>query len=269
MSLLDRIKIKAKEQGLTIPGIEEKLSFGKNSMYRWDTNSPSVDKVVSVANLLNVSVDYLITGNTGTGLGNDPVLNDTKIHSLIQRYNNLSELDKNKINIFIEIASLKDKEILYNDENTKNKNIVMESSVNYNVKKKSVPILGKVAAGVPITLVEEYMDQAAAPSTDVDFATIATGESMEPVIHDRENIFIKSQQILNTGDIGVFDIDGETTCKRFKYDLNTKTVILTSFNSAFKPLKYPLKTYQDTFRIIGKVILTDEQNERYHSFIHK
>nr|DAJ29607.1 MAG TPA: repressor protein [Caudoviricetes sp.] len=114
MSLLDRIKIKAKEQGLTIPGIEEKLSFGKHSMYRWDTNSPSVDKVVSVANLLNVSVDYLITGN-------DLVTNTTELQSLIQRYNNLSESDKNKVNIFIEIASLKSTEDFYNNENIKNK----------------------------------------------------------------------------------------------------------------------------------------------------
>ena len=118
-------------------------------------------------------------------------------------------------------------------------------------------------------LVEEYMEQIEAPSNDVDFATIANGESMEPVIHDGENIFIESMQTLDNGEIGVFDIDGETTCKRFKYDFKTKTVTLTSFNSAFKPLIYPLKNYQDTFRIIGKVILTDEQEERYHQFIFK
>jgi SOS-response transcriptional repressors len=262
MSLLDRIKIKAKEQGLTIPGIEEKLSFGKHSMYRWDTNSPSVDKVVSVANLLNVSVDYLITGN-------DLITTTTELQSLIQRYNNLSESDKNKVNIFIEIASLKSKEDFYSNENIKNKDILMESTVNYHVQKKSVPLLGKVAAGIPISLVESYLDKVAAPSDKVDFATIANGHSMEPVIYDGENIFIKSMQSLDNGDIGVFDINGETTCKRFKYDLNTKTVILTSFNSDFKPLTYPLKNYQDTFRIIGKVILTEDQENRYHNFIQK
>lgn len=262
--LLDRIKKIAKEQGLTISNIEEKLSFGKNSMYRWDINSPSVDKVILVANLLNTSVDYLITENN---MNIYPYENN-KSDDFINRYNKLSESDKGKINTFIEIASLK--EFQSNDyNNNKKQNIMKEDNIHYNTNKKEVPILGKVAAGIPIPLVEGYLDQAEAPSDNVDFATVAKGESMEPVIHDGENIFIKSVQSLDNGDIGVFDIDGETTCKKFKYDLNTKTVILTSFNSAFKPLKYPLKNYQDTFRIIGKVILTDKQNERYHSFIHK
>ena len=74
-------------------------------------------------------------------------------------------------------------------------------------------------------------------------------------------------QSLDDGDIGVFDIDGETTCKKFKYDSTTKTVILTSFNSEFKPLIYSLK--KDTFQIIGKVILTKDQEDRYHNFILK
>lgn len=264
MTILDRIKIKAKELGLTISNIEDKLSFGKNSMYRWDTSSPSVEKVILVANLLNISIDYLITGNEK----DMPSSANEETENFINKYNQLSESDKDKIKIFIEIASLKEFQI--NDYNSSNKqNIIKESNIHYTTKKKDVPVLGKVAAGIPITLVEEYMDQVAAPSNDVDFATIANGESMEPVIHDGENIFIKSQQSLDNGDIGVFDIDGETTCKRFKYDLNTKTVILTSFNSSFNPLKYPLKNYQDTFRIIGKVILTGDQEDRYHDFIRK
>ena len=176
MTILDRIKIIAKEQGLTISSIEEKLAFGKNSMYRWDTNSPSVDKVLLVANLLDTSIEYLITGNDKS-IFSVPNNNENE---LIKKYNQLSEIDKNKI-----------------------------------------------------------------------------------------DIFIKSMQSLDNGDIGVFDIDGETTCKRFKYDSTTKTVILTSFNSTFKPLTYPLKNYQGIFRIIGKVILTDDQEDRYHSFIRK
>ena len=263
MTILDRIKIKAKEQGLTISNIEEMLSFGKNSMYRWDTNSPSVDKVILVANLLNISIDYLITGKDeriSSVVDNDE-------NKLIQKYNQLSEIDKDKVNIFIEIASLKKEQ--HHDLSSKTKKNISENNTNYIAHRKAVPILGKVAAGIPIMLVEDYMDQAVAPSDSVDFATVAKGDSMEPVIHDGENIFIKSQQNLDNGDIGVFDIDGETTCKRFKYDLKTKIVILTSFNSAYKPLKYSLKNYQDTFRIIGKVILTEEQEDRYHSFIRK
>ena len=238
MSLLNRIKTLAHKQGLTLRDIEIQLNLGTRSMQRWDKNSPSANKVLDVANLLHTSVDYLLTGN---------ILNQKYSETYVD--NGISSRYE------------------YTKENS-NVNKINEPKFSYTYE-KYVPVLGKVAAGIPITLVEEYMDQTAAPSSDVDFATIANGESMEPVIHDGEHIFIKSMQSLDNGDIGVFDIDGETTCKRFKYYLNTKNVILSSFNSAFKPLKYPLKNYQDTFRIIGKVILTNDQEDRYHSFIRK
>lgn len=263
MSLLTRIKALAHEQGLTLRDIEIQLNLGTRSMQKWDISSPSVNKVLAVANLLHTTIDYLVTGNNPINI--DPTM-DSYIY---KKYNSLSEIDKMKVDSFIEIATVSlDNSMESNFDTKSNIKTLKEPKISYAIKKR-VPLLGKVAAGIPITLVEEYMEQIEAPSNDVDFATIANGESMEPVIHDGENIFIESMQTLDNGEIGVFDIDGETTCKRFKYDFKTKTVTLTSFNSAFKPLIYPLKNYQDTFRIIGKVILTDEQEERYHQFIFK
>lgn len=263
MSLLNRIKTLANEQGLTLRDIETKLNLGTRSMQRWDTNSPSANKVLDVANLLHTSVDYLLTGSTSNNTCKELSID------ISSKYNLLSDEDKVKVNSFIEIAtSTPDNKRNNNDKDNKNIYDLNESKTPY-LYKKYVPILGKVAAGIPITLVEEYLDKVVAPSDKVDFATVADGTSMEPVIYDGETIFIKSMQSLDDGDIGVFDIDGETTCKRFKYDSTTKTVILTSFNSTFKPLTYPLKNYQGIFRIIGKVILTDDQEDRYYNFIRK
>lgn len=263
MSLLNRIKTLANEQGLTLRDIETKLNLGTRSMQRWDTNSPSANKVLDVANLLHTSVDYLLTGSTSNNTCKELSID------ISSKYNLLSDEDKVKVNSFIEIAtSTLDNKRNNNDKDNKNIYDLNESKTPY-LYKKYVPILGKVAAGIPITLVEEYLDKVVAPSDKVDFATVADGTSMEPVIYNGETIFIKSMQSLDDGDIGVFDIDGETTCKRFKYDSTTKTVILTSFNSTFKHLTYPLKNYQGIFRIIGKVILTDDQEDRYHNFIRK
>ena len=267
MTLLDRIKYIAVQKGISISSIEKDLGFSNKAIYRWNNYDPSIYKVIAVAKYLNVSLEWLATGKGHSNYSEKKLMSE----KFIKKYNELSDENRNKIDIFLEIATLtKTENVSASEINSTTTNQLKDNVIDYTVaKSKEVPILGKVAAGIPIPLVERYIDQAEAPSDNVDFATVAKGESMEPVIHDGENIFIKSVQSLDNGDIGVFDIDGETTCKKFKYDLNTKTVILTSFNSAFKPLKYPLKNYQDTFRIIGKVILTDEQNERYHSFIHK
>ena len=62
MGIVSRISACAKGKGLTIAEIERRCGFGANTMHRWDQNSPSLDKVMKVANMLDLSIDYLATG---------------------------------------------------------------------------------------------------------------------------------------------------------------------------------------------------------------
>lgn len=48
------------EKKITLVSLEAALSFAKNSIYKWDTNKPSIDKVQKVADYFNVSTDYLL-----------------------------------------------------------------------------------------------------------------------------------------------------------------------------------------------------------------
>ena len=66
MGILSRISECAKANGLTIAEIERSCGFGANTMFRWDKSSPSLDKVVKVANMLDVSIDYLATGENAS-----------------------------------------------------------------------------------------------------------------------------------------------------------------------------------------------------------
>lgn len=56
--MLDNIKRIAKEKGVTLTSIEEHCDF--KNIYRWDKNSPSIDKVEAVAKFLGVTVDELL-----------------------------------------------------------------------------------------------------------------------------------------------------------------------------------------------------------------
>ena len=60
MNIVDRIKQLCKSRGITVSRLEEDLSFGKNSLYRWKTLNPSADKLQKVADYFNVSTDYLL-----------------------------------------------------------------------------------------------------------------------------------------------------------------------------------------------------------------
>ena len=59
MGIVERI---TKVSSVTISRLEKELNFGNGTIKRWDVNSPSIDKIVVVANYLNVSIDYLCTG---------------------------------------------------------------------------------------------------------------------------------------------------------------------------------------------------------------
>ncbi|WP_110933290.1 helix-turn-helix domain-containing protein [Paenibacillus bouchesdurhonensis] len=63
MSLVESIKHLCKQAGTSIPKLEKELGFGHGSMYNWDVNSPSIDKVQKVANYFYTTMDNLISGS--------------------------------------------------------------------------------------------------------------------------------------------------------------------------------------------------------------
>ena len=69
MSLVENIKFLCSEIGTSIPKIEVLLGLSRGSIYNWDKNSPSIDKLERVANHLKVSVDYLLDRGSIFDLG--------------------------------------------------------------------------------------------------------------------------------------------------------------------------------------------------------
>ena len=59
-TLKSRIQYLARKKGLSLTKIEEHLGFGNGTITKWDRSSPRIDKLRQVAELLNVSVDFLL-----------------------------------------------------------------------------------------------------------------------------------------------------------------------------------------------------------------
>lgn len=72
MTLLSRIKALCAEKSITLASLEKTLNFGNGSLSRWDTSSPSADKLQKVAEYFDISTDYLL-GNENTSLINGEV----------------------------------------------------------------------------------------------------------------------------------------------------------------------------------------------------
>lgn len=59
-SIVDRIRVLANSQGLSLPALEVKLNLGNGTISRWSKSSPNTDKLTRVADFFHVSLDYLI-----------------------------------------------------------------------------------------------------------------------------------------------------------------------------------------------------------------
>ncbi len=83
--MYNRIRTIMKEKGLTPAQVERDLGWGNCSIKKMETSSPSVSKMVSLADYLDIPVSYLITGNI-----NDDNLQENEVH-LLTIFRGLSE----------------------------------------------------------------------------------------------------------------------------------------------------------------------------------
>ncbi|WP_436633190.1 helix-turn-helix domain-containing protein [Latilactobacillus sakei] len=58
--MYNKIKILAKEQGVSINKMEKDLEFGSSTISKWSKSILSVDKLKKVADYLDVTIDELL-----------------------------------------------------------------------------------------------------------------------------------------------------------------------------------------------------------------
>ncbi len=86
---------------------------------------------------------------------------------------------------------------------------------------------------------------------DANFGVRITGDSMEPQISDGDLIYIKKCETLESGEIGIFILNGESLCK--KYEIRKGEGTLVSLNPKYSPIRL---LDSDELKIVGKVILS-------------
>lgn len=61
-NVLDNIKLIAKRRGITISSLADQVGISEPTIYGWKTQSPRANTLLQVAEILNVSIDFLMTG---------------------------------------------------------------------------------------------------------------------------------------------------------------------------------------------------------------
>lgn len=85
MTLVERIKLKCKENHTSMNALEGELGFGNGTLRRWDERTPGADRLLILANRLNTSVDWLLTGKETADL-------EPNEQELVELYRNTNDI---------------------------------------------------------------------------------------------------------------------------------------------------------------------------------
>jgi repressor LexA len=152
------------------------------------------------------------------------------------------------------LGALKKKNYLRMGRGSRTMEVIKSNDAKDPLDVLEIPILGSVAAGIPIN-VEENLEGVVPVHTSLlkgtgpYFALKVHGDSMKGVgILDGDMAIIQQQNTARNGEIVVVQLDESTTLKRFY--LETSRIRLQPENEAFKPIFRTL----DSVRILGKLV---------------
>ena len=127
-----------------------------------------------------------------------------------------------------------------------------------------IPVLGNVAAGIPIEAIEDVIDyeeisEELAHTGDF-FALKIKGDSMEPRICNGDVVIVRKQNYAESGDLVIVLVNGDSaTCKKLaKFPSGIR---LIPFNQTYEAMFYSNEEIENKpVRIIGRVV---ENRQKY------
>ncbi|MEE0124478.1 MAG: XRE family transcriptional regulator [Enterococcus faecalis] len=225
------LKTKRLEKKLTLEQVGEMVGVGKSTVRKWENGmieNMGRDKIVALSKALNVSpLDIL---------GIDKPKESTTKQILDSVFSKLNEPRQEKV-------------VNYAKSELDEQNKVVEIS-DYQIEKEYPYYDDAVSAGTGQYIGISQRETITLPvEFDADYVVPVYGDSMEPEYHDGDYIFIESTVNLNDGEIGVFELYGETYVKRLI--LEDDHAYLHSLNKKYKDMKVDADS---DFRVLGRVV---------------
>lgn len=121
-----------------------------------------------------------------------------------------------------------------------------------------VPVLGRVAAGIPIESITDITDYEEISSEMAahgeHFGLKIQGHSMEPRICEGDIVIVRQQEDVENGEVAVVTVNGnEATVKKIKK--RPEGILLIPLNPAYDTMFYSVEEVSTLpVRIIGKVV---------------
>jgi len=230
-----RIRAAREAKGLTQLQLAEKIgNISKNGLSLWENNKnrPDFDKLIKLCEILNVSADEILGLKIDS---NRPTLEE------VERNRKIRVLDEHGLEM---VDFVVDKEYARVTAKAKKKARILK------VDWYSVPASAGTGTFLDSETPESILVYESSEAEEADFALSISGDSMEPEFHNGEKVFVKEQNTVEEGEIGIFIVNGDAYIKQLGKNC------LISLNSRYKPI--PLLA-DDSVYCCGKVLgIVDE-----------
>lgn len=226
------------QKGWSLSEFARKLDLPKSSISRYFNKSRQlpINKINLFSDVLGVSSEYLLGIQT---IASDR--NKTQ-NELLNVYNKLETKRQTKVYDFAtEQLKEQNKVVSFND-------YIEEESEWYEVK-----FYGSVSAGTGLYLDDEQVETISFGADMIpngtDFCLKVNGDSMDPMFHDGDYVFIKRETDFRNGSIGVVIVNGDAYLK--KIYITPDSIKLVSLNKKYKDITV---TQDDTLKYVGTVV---------------
>ena len=221
-----------KRRGLTQKQLSELTGLKQNTISNHENGNRSIDEVdIHVySNALGVSPKELFDSYKESS------------NNLTEIYNQLNSDRQTKVYDFAT-------EQLNEQNNVVNINDYIEEETNW----YEVKFYASISAGTGLYLDDEQVETinfgADMVPSDTDFCLKVNGDSMEPMFHDGDYVFIKRETDFRNGTIGAVIVNGEAYLK--KIYITDNSIKLVSLNKKYKDITV---IQDDNLKYVGTVV---------------
>lgn len=235
MTISQRIFSILKDKKLKQKDLSTKTGIPESTISDWKkkNTNPAAESISVIADFLEVSSEYLLTGKEE--LSSTLTVDENE---LLQYFRQLPAQAKGRL---IGRAELLVEQI------KAEKKIVETPMI------KCRHSYYKVSAGKGFSLGEgdAWQDEIEIPDTPLnrkaDFCVTIKGDSMEPLFKDDDTVLVKSQDSVEPGQIGIFNVGGEGFIKKFGGDR------LISLNEEYDDILFSEHQYEN-IKCVGIVL---------------
>jgi len=239
----ERINYLRKSKNLTLKNLADEVgNVSHATIGRMENNSvnPSVNEIVKLCKYFNASTDWLLTGKGGISNEKGEFLTGDE-KAFVDKYRMLDKIDRQLVHERMQTLIEKSRVMANRQANVRDVRDVRNTR-KIEAKIYDLPVsagfgtyLGDSDSQYDLLLFDEdYVPKQA------DYGLRVKGDSMAPLIHDGDIVWVKEQSQVNNGAIGIFIIDDEAYCKKIEVAYGKsgqqRSIRLLSLNPEYEPI---------------------------------